>query len=471
MNSFANAVVNQESRTTNGMKARKSTANPCVDLFYKIGASRGKNIIPEFVAAYAVNKELALRIAQWARDVRGGAGERQIYRDILQYLEANDPHAAVSLALKTPEIGRFDDLFSFVGELKDVGFEIVRQAIEGGNQLAAKWTPRKGSVANQFREYLGWSPKFYRKTLVNLTNVVEQKMCSNNWDIIEFSKVPSLAAARYKAAFHRHTQKYAEYVAKLVKGDDPTVKVNASAVYPYDVIKGVISHFGDRHLSDTERNLIIKQWEALPNFMNDTKVLPMVDVSGSMYCSAGKSQGTTCVEVATSLGIYCADKNSGVFKDLVLTFSESPQLMKLYGNVVQKLIQLNQADWGMSTNLHAAFTKVLEVARKNNVPAEEMPEMVLIFSDMQFNSCTRFDDSAHEMIARKYEDYGYKLPKIVFWNLNSYDNTPVEATTSGVALVSGFSPSVMKAVLSGNLEDFSPESIMMQTVMVDRYAI
>jgi len=224
-------------------------------------------------------------------------------------------------------------------------------------------------------------------------------------------------------------------------------------------------------MSETERNLVIKQWEAMPNFMGNAKVLPMVDVSGSMYCPAGKSQGTTCVEVATSLGIYCADKNTGVFKDVILTFSVSPQLMKLNGNVVQKLQQLVQADWGMSTNLHAAFTKVLEVARKNNVPAEEMPETVVIFSDMQFNSCTRFDDSAHQMIARKYEDYGYKLPKIVFWNLNSYDNVPVESTTSGVALVSGFSPSVMKAVLSGDLEEFTPESIMMQTVMADRYAI
>lgn len=470
MNSFANAVVNQEARTKNGMKARQTTANPCVDLFYKIGASRGKNIIPEFVAAYASNKELALRIAQWARDARGGAGERQIYRDILQYLEMADPQAAVSLALKTPEIGRFDDLFAFVGELKDVGFEIVKQAIESGNQLAAKWTPRKGVVANQFREYLGWSPKFYRKTLVNLTNVVEQSMCSNSWDTIDFSKVPSLAAARYKAAFHRHTKKYAEYVAKLVKGDDPAVKVNSGAVYPYDVIKGLVNPYGSSRMGETERNLVIKQWESLPNFLGNSKVLPMVDVSGSMYCPAGKSK-TTCLDVAVSLGIYCADKNTGVFKDIILTFSDNPQLMKLKGNVVQKLDQLSNAEWGMSTNLHAAFTKVLEVARKNNVPAEEMPETIAIFSDMQFNSCTRFDDSAYQMIARKYENAGYTVPKIIFWNLNSYDNVPVKADASGVALVSGFSPSVMKAVLSGNLEEFSPESIMMQTVMIDRYAI
>lgn len=468
MNTFANAVMNQDARTANGMKARKSSANPCVDLFYKIGASRGQNIIPEFVAAFEHNQDLALRIAQWARDVRGGAGERQLFRDILQHLEVFNPEAAIRLAVKTPEIGRFDDLFAFVGELKDVGFEIVRQALESGNQLAAKWTPRKGSTANQFREYLGWSPKFYRKTLVNLTNVVEQAMCSNKWDNIEFSKVPSLASARYKSAFNRHTAKYAEYVAKLIKGDDPTVKVNASAVYPYDVIKGVLNCYTS---SSTELDLVRKQWEALPNYVGSASVLPMVDVSGSMYCPAGRNSNTTCVEVAVSLGIYCAEKNQGAFKDLVLTFSSDPQLMRLQGDVVAKLNQLRDADWGMSTNLHKAFTKVLEVARKNNVPAEQMPETVLIFSDMQFDSCTRFDDSALQMIKRQYESFGYKAPRIVFWNLNSYDNVPVKSHESGVALVSGFSPAIMQAVLANDMEEFTPEAIMLKAVMVDRYAI
>ncbi len=70
---FAEAIKNQETRTTNGMKARKSSANACVDLFYNIGASRGKNIVPAFTAAYVENSDLALRIVQWARDARAVA--------------------------------------------------------------------------------------------------------------------------------------------------------------------------------------------------------------------------------------------------------------------------------------------------------------------------------------------------------------------------------------------------------------
>ena len=158
---FANAVVNQQARTTNGMKARQGSANACVDLFYKIGASRGKDITPDFVAALVENQELALRIAQWARDVRGGAGERQTFRSILQYLEKNNPELAVKLAVKVPEIGRFDDLFSFkTNQLRTVAFTIISEALKAGNGLAAKWTPRKGQDAVDFRSFLGWTPKF-----------------------------------------------------------------------------------------------------------------------------------------------------------------------------------------------------------------------------------------------------------------------------------------------------------------------
>jgi hypothetical protein len=475
MSTFAEAVVNQEARTTNGMVARKSTANACVDLFFKIGASRGKDITKDFVAAYAENKDVALRIAQWVRDARGGAGERDLYRQILKYLEKHDKDAAAALLLKTPEIGRWDDIFVFEDkDLKAKAFTMLGDALRVRNGLAAKWTPRQGKLAAEIRSFFGMSPKFYRKSLVELTNVVEQQMCAKEWDAINFSHVPSVAAARYKKAFSRNTQEYTKYVAELMK--DPkdrkvNVKINAGAVFPYDVLKGVIGAYRNNY-SATELGALQAQWDAMENFIGDANVLPLVDVSGSMSCRAGGSASqstTTCMDVAVSLGLYLADKNKGKFKDTFLTFSGSPELLNLKGNIVQKVQQMSSSNWGMNTDLVKAMDKILSTAKNGNVPQEEMPDMLLILSDMQFDQCARFDDSAMKMIARKFEEAGYELPKIVFWNLNAADNVPVKYDTRGVALVSGFSPAIMTAVLGGDADKFTPEAMMLKAVMLPRY--
>lgn len=472
MNTFVSAVVNQEARTENGMRARKSTASACVDLFFKIGASRGKDITKDFVAAFVEDKEIALRIAQWVRDVRGGAGERELFRQILKYLDKHAPEDAARLLMKVPEIGRWDDIF-VVENNKAKAFTMLGDALRAKNGLAAKWTPRKGDLAVEIRNFFGMSPKFYRKSLVEMTKVVETQMCSKEWSEINFSHVPSVASARYKKAFFRNTPEYAKYVAALVKGTDPKVKVNAGAVFPYDVLKGVIGSYRS-NFNATELALVEKQWDALENFIGDANVLPLVDVSGSMSCPAGSSGSksvTTCMDVAISLGLYMADKNKGKFKDTFLTFSATPELLHLKGNIVQKCQQMSSSNWGMNTDLVKAMDKILSTAVKGGVSQEEMPEMLLIMSDMQFDQCARFDDSAMKMMARKFEAAGYELPKIVFWNLNAKDNVPVKYDTRGVALVSGFSPAIMVAVLGGDTEKFTPESIMMKALMVDRYAI
>jgi hypothetical protein len=175
------------------------------------------------------------------------------------------------------------------------------------------------------------------------------------------------------------------------------------------------------------------------------------------------------LDVAVSLGLYLADKNKGVFKDTFLTFSSKPQLVTLKGNIVDKVTQMSKSDWEMSTDLHKAMDKILSVAVKGNVPASDMPAMLLILSDMQFNQCTRFDDSAMEMIGRKFEAAGYNMPQVVFWNLNSTSNVPVAADKSGAALVSGFSPSIMTSLLAADMNEFTPEGIMLKTVMASRY--
>ena len=468
MNAFVNAIANQEARTANGMKARKSTANACVDFFFAVGASRGKNVIPQFTAAYVENSDLALRISAWARDARGGAGEREVFRQILTHLETSAPADAEKLMAKIPELGRFDDLLVFKTKpLKEKAFTILGDALRAKNGLAAKWTPRKGEVAAEIRQFFGMTPKQYRKTLVGMTNVVESAMCSGAWDTINYSHVPSVAHARYKKSFGRHGTTYAEYVTKLVKGEDG-VKINAGAIFPHDILKGRIGHFATT-MTAQELAVVEAQWAALPNYIGDASVLPLVDVSGSMTCTAGDKGTTTCMDVAVSLGLYFADKGRGAFKDCMLTFSGSPELIKLKGNINQKIDQMVKTDWAMNTNLNKAFEKILSVAVNQKVPAEDMPGTVVIFSDMQFDACVNHDDSAIQMIERKYEEAGYELPKVVFWNLHAGANVPVKFDKSGTALVSGFSPAIASAVLSGDNDGFTPTAIMLKAVMQSRY--
>jgi hypothetical protein len=248
---------------------------------------------------------------------------------------------------------------------------------------------------------------------------------------------------------------------------DAGVKVNASAIFPHDVLKGIAHSY--HHLDKTETDHIVAQWEALPNYVGDASILPLVDVSGSMSCPAGGNTSVRCLDVAVSLGLYLADKNRGVFKDTFLTFTTESELVTLRGDIVQKCDQMSRSNWDGSTNLHSAMDKILSVAVNGSVPQSDMPRILLVLSDMQFDYCTRFDHSAMAMIERRFEAAGYTTPQIVFWNINSSDNVPVKADKSGVALVSGFSPSIMTSLLAADMDQFTPEGIMRKTVMSDRY--
>lgn len=485
-NAFVSNIQNQEARTENNMKALASTANPLVDLFFKIGASRGKDIIPDFVKAFVHDKEKAMRIALWARDCRGGAGERKLFRDILLYLEKSE--SDLFLEMKTPrglhnfhetvsdseyssegfraalmrritELGRFDDLLIFKTEKwQGAAFREIATALQQGNGLCAKWMPRKGPIAVKLTKYLKLSPKAYRKHLVALTKVVETQMCAKKWDEINFKHVPSLAASRYQKAFKRNTKKYEEYLELLKKGE---TTIHATTLYPYDVIKALDK--GDIVASTA-------QWEALPNFMGDENMLAIVDTSGSM-CSGvgGKNKDLLAIDIAVSLGLYMADKAKTAFKDVFMTFSYRPQLLQVKGDIAQKVNQMKKADWHGNTDFNAAIELILKYAIQFSVPKSDMPTTLVVLSDMQFDECVKYDDSAMEMIRRKYSKVGYDVPKIVFWNLRACDNVPVKFNENGVALVSGFSPSIMKSILKS--KDFRPEAVMLETIMSDRYKI
>ena len=459
---FKDAVLNTPSfsRTANGMKTYQSSLNALVDLFYQIGSSRGKDVTGLFERAYAEDRQLALRIAFWARDVRGGAGEREIFRSIIKHLEKLHPAELEQVIKLAPEYGRWDDILVVQTEpaSRIVAREVKNALINKQDGLCAKWMPRKGADAVALRNFMGMTPKQYRKTLVSLTKVVEQAMCSGNWSEINYNHVPSVAAARYQKAFGKHDPiGYTAYKAALADG---TAKVNASAVYPYDVIKS-LRHGGSVEVANA-------QWDSLPNYVGDHKILPMVDVSGSMGCPAGGNPNVRCLDVSLSLGLYLSGKNTGAFKDMFLTFSGSSKIEVLKGDLASKLAQLEGSEWGMNTNLHAAFDEVLRVAREGRVSPVDMPEYILILSDMEFDRCVSNDDSAIEMIRRQYEAAGYSLPNVIFWNLNSQSGTvPVKYNEKGTALVSGFSPAIMASILKADQID--PINIMLTTINSERY--
>lgn len=462
---FATAAANttSETRTTNGMKTLKSSLNACVDLFFQIGASRGKDVTPLFERAYQEDRVTALRIAAWARDVRGGAGERETFRNILRFVEKNHPNELGMFINAGPAFGRWDDILVLTTPMgKKLAFDLIKEHLMVNHDgLCAKWMPRKGQIAAELREHMGLTPKGYRKTIVSLSKTVEQQMCAGDWTNINYSHVPSVAAGRYMKAFHRHDEiGYGAYKSKLVAGDK-SVKINASAVYPYNVIQSIRS--GDQDVAKA-------QWDALPNYIGDALVLPMCDVSGSMGVPVGGNANVTCLDVCISLGLYLADKNTGPFKDCFLTFSTASKIEVLKGDIVAKYNQLSRADWAMSTNLNGAFAEILRVATTNKVAEKDMPRYVCIMSDMEYDQATvdSKDVSAFELIQQKYVASGYELPKIVWWNLNARaGNVPVTYNQQGTALVSGFSPALMTSVLAA--ENFTPVSIMLDTVNIPRY--
>jgi hypothetical protein len=460
-------AVNASSTTANGAVTNASSLNKNTDLFFLAGASRGKDITATFSAALVEDPEVAVRVIEWARDARGGAGERDTFRKLFGYLVGANPDLAARLLVKVPELGRWDDLLMTFGTpLERDALRMIAFALQETNDgLCAKWMPRQGKDANKIRAYMKMSPKGYRKLIVGLSNTVEQKMCARDWTGIVYPHVPSVAAGRYQKAFLKHDPAgYGDYKAKLVTGE---AKINASVAYPYDVI---------RSLNNGDEVVANAQWAALPNYLegSDENILPIVDVSGSMG-GVAVSGSVTAMDVAISLGLYLSERLGGSFKDQFVTFSATPKLQKVSGSLKERYSQMQSADWGMSTNIQAVFKLVLSAGVKHGVPQSEMPSKLLILSDMEFDSCvstgasrTGVSVSAMEMIEQEFAAAGYKMPQIVFWNLNGRaGNSPVTYNKVGAALVSGFSPSIVKSVLGG--EEMTPISIMLKTVMVERY--
>ena len=466
--------------TLNGAKAYKSTLDSCVDLFGQIAACRNdvNKAQKLFALAFKENPETATRILFWTRDIRGGQGERSIFRQLFKYLVEENGEIGAKLVSLVPEYGRWDDLLVLENTS---AWETVLNAIQaqldldrlhlktdGKVSLLAKWIPSINAsskdskrLGRKIASHLGLSEKEYRKILSNLRTqirIVEQAMCSKEWSAIDYSKVPSRAAFMYRKAFQKQDgERYAQYLSAVEKGE---AKINAATLYPYDIV--------EQYLYKGARNdkTIDLQWEALPNFMEGETFngLVVADVSGSMY---GRPMA-----VSISLAMYIAERNTApVWKDKFLTFSESPELQTIVGSTIGKRIEnLSRAAWGYNTDLMAVFKTVLSAAESNNIAPEDMPQKLIIVSDMQFDrACSSNKRTNFEQIQKLYRKAGYEMPQLVFWNVNAIGgNVPMTIHDTGTCLVSGCSPSILKSIMTDKV--VTPVDTMNDTVYSERYA-
>ena len=463
MSKFFDACTTGDALTANGCLTNSTTSNRCLDLFFMINASRGQDISKEFYAALSENEDLAIRILLNSRDCRGGAGERDTFRKLLVKLCHTDPGLAVRVAKRIPELGRWDDFLVMLDTpMTTAGYalEKISAALWAGDQNCAKWMPRhtRNQAPNIIRKYMNLKPKEYRK-LLTVAKTVENLLCAGQFMEVNYNTLPSIAAARYQNTFAKHdADRYNKYIAALESGD---AKINAGVIYPHDVIISMLN--GNRKVAN-------EQWKALPNFLEGTneRILPVIDVSGSMTCSVGGNPSLTCMDVAIALGMYVAERNESVFKDEFITFHSRPEMVKITGQtLLDRYNNVKRADWGGSTNFVGTFDLILAKAKMANLTDADMPTKVIVFSDMEFNEADRSGSTAFQNIQEKFEAAGYAMPQMVFWNLNARPgNNPIKADTTGTALVSGMSPSILKALFGGELD---PVKVMLRTVMVERY--
>ena len=472
-NIFINAMTANANLTTteNGAKAYKSTNNAMLDLFGTIGALRQRDtaeVINLFSRAFEEDELAATKLTFYARDIRGGLGERTTPRTIWKWLANNYPEVVRKNAHLIPKYGRWDDLY----ELFDTPCEAL--AIEGfytqivGDlkakkdgqpiSLCAKWLKSTNCSNKEARELgkktakaFGWSEKKYRKVLSELRrygNVVEVDMSAKNYDNINYEAVPSRAMKQYRAAFRRNDEdRFEKYIEAVSKGE---AKINTGAIYPYDIVAGYKSQnawFRDNCTIDA---VLEEQWNNLPNYVEgENNILVMADTSGSMWGHP--------INVSESLAIYFAERNHGAFHNKFMTFSDKPQFVTLRGKSLAERLN-NIEEIVANTNLEAAMDLILEVAVENEVPAEDMPKALVIISDMEFDQATSptwghgyqpYEASYHELIMNKFAEAGYEMPKIVFWNANSrHDVFHAKDDMENVLLVSGASPSTFKIVLA-----------------------
>lgn len=451
--------------TSNTTPAFSGTGVANLDFFSKAAAMRGQpGVVDLFVKAFNENEMFAIANILYLRDIRGGLGERNSFYQILQYLEVNDIDMCKRVIKKIPMLGRWKDIF----ELKTLdarlyAYAMVKGALANQDGLCAKWMPRQGVFANELRAFMQLTPKQWRKTLVNLTNVVESKMCAKEWDSIDYKAVPSQAARIYASAFSRHAEaEYKEFLENVKSGK---TTINAGAINACDVIK----YFWDH---GKNRDAIIQAnadalWNALPKPVKAPNAIVMVDSSSSMNHGSAKVAPMTA---AFAVGMYVAQHAEGAFKDKLLTFNTTSKIYNLDSNasVHDRLTVMKEAAWGGSTNYESAFSELVIYCQRNGIT--ELPKQLIVVSDMQFNQSSRSADGALATARTIVRQAGFEMPQIVYWNVNSSACTHAEANENGVALINGFSTNALNSVIGlDEWKDVSPIDVMLETLSNDRY--
>lgn len=485
-------------------------ANGRLSLFFK--SVRGLNVPTQYQYMVGSAQEStvdAFLLAFHIRDCRGGKGEREIGRRCLIWLFINYPHFFIKVAKLLPEYGRWDDLLQFfpgVLDLTNIDFvrdnylstvtdqnylnmlqnlqqkivQIYAFKIKEDHELmlngkpcsiAAKWAPtegdsldRKSGVYKTFATEMKISPRSLRKEYLTpmraYIKIVERYMCDRQWDKINYNKVPSCAMKRLKKSFEKHDDaRFQEWRAALQKSDPNVAKVNANQLHPHDLVK----EMRERGHAD---GVCVAQWkifedECVKNGTLDNDLV-VIDTSSSMH-----SPGYLPFDVACAMGLLISKCSVGKFKNHVMTFNSTPEFIVLNDTpLYERWFQLSNINWGGTTNLQATFNLILSRGKQYNLTQEDMPKRLWIVSDMQFNAINGHGSVTNfEAIEKMYTASGYTRPQIVFWNVNGASTDfPVSIGDHGTALISGFSPSVMKSVLNGDDDSFSPYKIMRQTL-------
>ena len=475
MNTLINAIQDKQNVTSteNGAATLKSTLKSTFD-FFGLGGSLRTNtdadVISLFSKAFAEDPLVAVKTLFYIRDCRSGQGERKTFRTCFNWLSKEYPQVAIKNLHNVVEFGRWDDLYCTRGTSVWTSYVLPLIQIEwfkgGVPSLAFKWFASENAssketkkIATEIRTFLGVSPRTYRKTLSEKRaqlDIVERKMCSNNWDQINYKGVPSKAALNYKDAFEKHDEvRYQQFIADVKSGK---TTINAGTLYPYDIVEKCFT--GD------ESSTLDVLWSSLPDYTNGdaTNGIVVADVSGSM---SGRPMA-----VSISLAMYISERNNGAFKDHFITFSETPTLQKVVGNNIrEKVRNLQSADWGMSTNLESVFDLILDSAVENSIPASEMPTKIYIVSDMELNAALKHPNlTLFQNIDAAYKSAGYQRPELVFWNVNAKNvQSPIRFDEKGTCLVSGCSPSILTSLLAGEI--ISAEQVMLDTINVVRYSV
>ena len=470
--------------TENGAVGYRTTGKALLDLNFSVASLRkmsDEEVAHRFKKAFCEDKILAVKWLFYARDVRQGLGERRLFRVVLADLVNSNPEMVIPVINLIPEYGRFDDLWCLLdnAESANVVYQIVNEQLTQDWQnmadnkpisLLAKWMPSVNASAVKTKEYakklrraLKMSEREYRKAMSKLRqylDVVEVKMSDKNWSEIKYEAVPSRANLIYNGAFLRNDEeRRREYLGKLEKGE---TKINAGTLFPHDIVHKYVTSGWSARLKPRDAT-IEALWKALPDMVNGCgNTIVVADGSGSMTTQVDPKSGVTALDVANALAIYFAEHSSGQFKDKYITFSNRPQLIDFSNcNSLHAKLQTALSHSEITnTNIEKVFELILTTAVNNRMNQEDMPANILIISDMEFDGCAtvtygRPNQRLFDAIAKRYAEAGYKIPRLVFWNVASRTGTiPVKENDLGVALVSGFSVNVAKMVMSGKTDPF-----------------